>query len=196
MNVGSLNKPLPEQGDKVFLDTEDGSEAWVSAISPSFYAYATAYRASAELLIEHKRSLSSLDENFQILPIAYLYRQHIELLLKAIIKNGDELQGTERMESNLHHRLDDLWNVVEQVIEENIQDVDYDSKLATSRLISELAEADPGSFVFRYPIGKKGEINLEDWRRVSLDNFDNVMAKLSNFLLGVLFELYQAESHS
>ena len=195
-HMDSFGKPWPERGDKIFRDDEDGSEAWVSVISPTFYAYATAYRASAELLIEHRKSLSGLDQNFQILPIVFLYRQHVELLLKAIIKNGDDLQRTEQIKSNLHHDLNALWREAERVMDENLHNAHPKARGAAGGLISELAQADPGSFAFRYPVGKKEQISLEGWERVSLDNFASVMEKLSNFLLSALYDLYHTEGYS
>lgn len=194
--MDSFGEPWPEPGDRIFRDDEDGSEAWVSVISPTFFAYATAYRSSAELLIENWKSLSRLDQNFQILPIAFLYRQHVELLLKAIIKNGDDLHRTEWIKENLHHNLKALWREAERVIVENIGDTKASARRTAGELISELADADPGSFAFRYPVGKKGEINLEGWTLVSLDNFAGVMAKLSNFLLSALYDLYHTEGYS
>ena len=194
--MDSFGKPWPEKGDKIFRDDEDGSEAWVSIISPTFYAYATAYRASAELLIEHRESLSGLDQNFQVLPTVFLYRQHVELLLKAIIKNGDDLQRTDHIKSNLHHNLNVLWREAERVIDENLHDVHPIARRSASELISELAKADPVSFAFRYPVDKKEQINLEGWERVSLDNFAGVMAKLSNFLLSALYDLHHTEGYS
>ena len=194
--MDSLGKPWPEPGDKIFRDDKDGSQALVSIISPTFYAYATAYRTSAEQLIEHRKSLSDLDQNFQVLPVAFLYRQHIELLLKAIIKEGDDLRQTEKIKKTFHHDLDALWNKAERIIVENIRDTKPDNRRATGELISELANADPGSFAFRYPIGKKKEVNLEDWSGVSLHNFGAVMAKLSNFLQSALHDLYHTEDYS
>ena len=195
-NMDSFGKPWPEEGDKIFRDDGDGSEAWVSIISPTFYAYATAYRSSAELLIEHRGLLSGLDQNFQILPIAFLYHQHIELLLKAIIKNGDDLLQTDQIKSSFHHDLNKLWHEAERVIDQNLRDTPAKARRAAGELISELAQADPGSFAFRYPVGKQEQINLESWERVSLNNFASVMAKLSNFLLSALHDLYHTEGYS
>ena len=144
------------------------------------------------MLVAHLDSHESYERDRLIFPVIYLYRHHVELMLKAIIDRGDELYQTQRLKECMHHRLLDLWLVAKEMIVGNELCTIQETKAAED-IIREFADADPLSFSFRYPVDKALNKLTPQWHKVSVTNLQNTMAKLSNFLKDALYTLNQTE---
>jgi hypothetical protein len=184
-------------GDSLLLANRDNSAAVIQAIKPSFDAFAESYRLASEKLLEETMgSKQSWDRTFQALPIVFLIRHYIELTLKALLAQSDKAFGTSRLESNLHHRLGDLWGETKQAL--NGMGINYDPGQVriADELIAELAKFDPLSFSFRYPIDRKtGQPSLARVDCISLSNLNDVYSRFRDFLQGLLYEAYCQPAH-
>jgi hypothetical protein len=184
--------PWPKNGDKLFSTQTDGSEAMIAGVSVSFGSFAASFKDAANLLVAHLDSHTSYERDRLIIPVIYLYRHHVELMLKAIIDRGDELYQTQRLKECMHHRLVDLWHVAKEMIVGNELCTIQETKVVED-IIREFADADPISFSFRYPVDKDLNKLPPQWHKISVANLQNTMTKLSNFLQDWLYTLYQTQ---
>jgi len=132
---------------------------------PDWAIYKYGYQLAADVLMKH--TSSGIDQDFLIYPILFTARQAIELGLKELIRLG--MLRSEGRES--HPNTHDVWKLwrsarrhLEEAGMEPGEDVD-----AFEALLKELANADPGSMTFRYPVDKTDKpafgIKLRDGRR-------------------------------
>ncbi|MEK2607963.1 hypothetical protein WLF18_02425 [Pseudomonas shirazensis] len=66
---------------------------------------------------------------------------------------------------------------------------------AMDELISQLHEADPRSFAFRYPTNMKGEISLTDLTHVNVRHLSEVMDSIFLMLDGAHAKLGEMDQH-
>jgi hypothetical protein len=115
---------------------------------PDYWSiYADVYWNAAEAVL-----LRATADSFLIHPGLFLLRHHAELSLKKFVASSDDGVPT-------HHDLLALWEIVRRL------PIFVGSRHATPKVMREvrnylagLAELDPGSFTFRYPVGTKGEL--------------------------------------
>ena len=79
-------------------------------------AYAVGYKRAADFLVE-RVSQERRHQDTLVYPIAFLYRQYLELRLKELIHNGNMLLDIPLMEKNLHHGIDKLWEQCRDILE-------------------------------------------------------------------------------
>lgn len=166
------------------LFTSEGNP-WLNAcagfIQGDRIAYPIGYRLAAEHLFEYIAHYRQGLNDTLLLPIAYLWRQYLELQLKQLIDCGRRLYKDEGGFPP-HHNLRGLWTEARTYLEQ------YQSGApetrAADRLIEEFSQIDPGSFDFRYPLDKKGaKKTLERVPPlVNLGNLNSGMKRLANFL--------------
>ena len=60
-----------------------------------YVAVAQAYWDMAQHVVDQRSGLIHFSRAFQVIPLVYLYRHYVELTLNAIIKEGDEIFGTD-----------------------------------------------------------------------------------------------------
>ncbi|MFT5725917.1 MAG: hypothetical protein ACI8PB_000033 [Desulforhopalus sp.] len=182
---------LPEKNDMLFQNGNHDDEVIIPVISKTFIAYAFSYKLAADgIARQYLDAPESFYQNFQVFPLLFLYRQYIELSLKAIISETDKITGTDKIQDNFHHRLLDLWAVAQNVIVEIPVNIKESTLLAVEELIKEFNKNDPLSFSFRYPMNKDGEIVPIKLHQISIKNFHSTMSKLSNFFDEVFGHLY------
>jgi hypothetical protein len=172
----------PEEDDRLFLADDPMEDAWIHPSSVNFAAYADSYKRAADHLVK-KAIAKNKEQDFLIYPILFLYRHHIELQMKYIIRMW--YRRDEDRPNYMHHRLGDLWRECRKIIEEAFPDDESDDVEIVEEVIRELVEADPGSFTFRYPVDKKEQPVFEEERFISLQNLYEVMQKTSHFFDGV-----------
>ena len=166
----------------------------------SIKLYIEGYRKAADALV-HKVVESSSDQDILVYPIAFLYRQYIELQLKSIIQDSRVLLSEDSGFPE-HHKIKTLWEVAHDLMKKIISQKDIsageyitkeDIELI-DKIINEFDKVDPGSFAFRYPKDKCGNINLEGIIHINLrdlhDQIDLLQDKLEKFdvVIGLLNE--------
>lgn len=140
------------------------------------WEYCESYKAAAICLYKHRMSGEAQHPDVT-LPMMYLWRHYLELILKALIQSKREFD--EPAPDHPHgHWLADLWRQLrgdqrsndpeDQIIEETI---------------SEMDKADRESFAFRYPTDRKSQPSLVGLPpSFSLDNFHAQMIACSERL--------------
>ncbi|WP_149477031.1 hypothetical protein [Escherichia albertii] len=149
-------------------------------------AYTEGYRRAADILINHIDE-SGRDQDFLVYPVLFLYRHHLELLIKQII--GLALALAEDPDKHQYkkddHNLNNLWPVVQKLILE----VDDSYRPSDFRLVKEvvkaLHQADERATDFRYARRNDGTRSLEGIHYVNTRWFGEKMGEVSDLLDGV-----------
>jgi hypothetical protein len=206
--------PPPRKGDKLFRgDLRDWQNNACLGEGDEF-AYREGYRRGAQALIRVVEN-TQIDQDFLVYPIVFLYRHHIELALKRIIRQSPYLieRPLTKIES-VHldqHRLDWLWQDFrpmaaaitkaagwDELPPEDIEGIDD--------YIRQIVEVDSGSYSLRYAHSKKGDPSLpKGLTHINLRHFGELMERLANYLdsleaamchLEELKQEYEAELNS
>ncbi|MBQ4750310.1 hypothetical protein FD845_26690, partial [Escherichia coli] len=149
-------------------------------------AYTEGYRRAADILINHIDE-SGRDQDFLVYPVLFLYRHHLELLIKQII--GLALALAEDPDKHQYkkddHNLNNLWPVAQKLILE----VDDSYRPSDFRLVKEvvkaLHQADERATDFRYARRNDGTRSLEGIHYVNTRWFGEKMGEVSDLLDGV-----------
>ncbi|EPV5021999.1 hypothetical protein ACVGXO_03800 [Enterobacter hormaechei] len=146
-------------------------------------AYTEGYRRAADILIKHIDE-SRLDQDFLVYPVLFLYRHHIELLIKQII--GLALALAEDPDKYQYkkddHNLNTLWPLAQKLLLE----VDDCYRSSDFRLIKEvvkeLHKADRRATDFRYARRNDGTRSLEGIHYINTRRFGEKMGAASDSL--------------
>jgi hypothetical protein len=174
---------------------------WVQA-RREFYGYLEGYRRAAEVVYGSIEVAGRLDTMF--LPLAFLWRHHLELALKDIIALGRSLRD-EPWGFPSHHRLDDLWREARSYVEEHGSG-DMPELGNVESNLAEFTRIDPSAAGFRYPLNaQRNDQSLADPpSHVDVGQFQEAMEALANFFSAVHCELtvrlehvdaYRSEAH-
>lgn len=165
----------------------DANVPWVQA-QKDIYPYAEGYRRAAVVLLD---SMPEIEQNpdFLLWPLAFLWRHHIELMLKDIIGKGRLLEHQDAGFPE-HHRLVDLWREAKAHIARCGSD-DAPELVHVETAIVEFQRVDPGATGFRYPFARKdGGPSLPDAPEcINLRALQTTMEGLANFFDCVCAEL-------
>lgn len=185
---------MPNKNDKLFNTAIGESSAVISGVARTFSAYAFSYKLAADsIVLKYINKPDSFYQSFQIFPVIFLYRQYLELKLKAIIYDSDELLKTDFLKKNLHHRLNDLWCEVKKILDKIPGSIKQSAIIATGQLITEFSLADPESYSFRYPTDKHGCLNEIKWETIDLDHLHKTMSKMEYFFEEISMQLSNIE---
>jgi hypothetical protein len=189
-------------------DEEEGAGAWPDlprvALGPTqdsnmvaclgwlqarrdFYGYLEGYRRAAEAVYESIEVSGRLDTMF--LPLAFLWRHHMELALKDIIALGRSLRD-EPWAFPGHHRLNDLWREARTYIAEHGSE-DMLELPNVESILAEISRIDPSAAWFRYPLNVQQtdqSLNAPP-THVDIVQFREAMEAVANFFSAVHSEL-------
>jgi hypothetical protein len=150
--------------------------------------YIEGYRKAATAVFEHAVNTRT-SPDFILFPMAFLWRHHLELVLKDIIALGRRLAG-EPWGFPLGHGLMKLWREARPHI---IQCGDPNApELANVEAnLREFEQVDPGADGFRYPFNGDRDTRSLDGvpDKVNLQVLQDSMEALANFFEGVRSEL-------
>ena len=149
-------------------------------------AYTEGYRRAADILINHIDE-SGRDQDFLVYPVLFLYRHHLELLIKQII--GLALALAEDPDKHQYkkddHNLNNLWPLAQKLILE----VDDSYRPSDFKIVKEvvkaLHQADERATDFRYARRNDGTRSLEGIHYVNTRRFGEHMGEASDLLDGV-----------
>jgi hypothetical protein len=198
MAVIEFNTPIPpRKGDHLFRgdlpDWPNNARLDIGSEGASL-AYMKGYQRGAELLVQHVTE-HHLDKNVLVYPIVFLYRHHLELALKRIIRRSPRLLNRELTQNEIdhleRHRLNVLWDDLKPMFTEIFEAVGW-NKPETADVegvddyVRQLSAVDLDSFSFRYPHSKKGERSLpEDLKHVNLRHFVELMSRIASYIDGI-----------
>ncbi len=186
--------PPPRKGDKLFRGDLQDWKNNACLRDGDEYAYREGYRRGAQVLVRAVEE-SACDQDFLVYPIIFLYRHHIELVLKRVIKQAPyliERALTKAENDHLEqHRLDLLWQDFKPMAAAITKAAGW-NELPTEDVegiddyIRQIFEVDPGSYSLRYAHSKKGGPSLpKDLTHINLRHFGELMERLANYLGGL-----------
>jgi hypothetical protein len=164
--------------------------------------YINAYREAIEVLYESAIERRIIVEH-AVIPLAFLWRHRIELLLKDIIRaarlilctpdkeklsNKASESPTKKKKKNWHD-LDDLWAEAKPHIMD-LGPAGAPEIINAEETITAFQRIDPGADGFRYPLNTSGGKNLGTApERINLVRLQDAMEALANFLSAVRGQL-------
>lgn len=175
----------PKKGDRAFAPSVSPSDrAKLEAfVFPYEGMYAAGFQRAADMVVEAaQHDQRNPDDLFS--PVAYLYRHHLELMLKEVVRLGVRLGSLHGCEEILgEHNLHKLWNRAKQLINEVWPDSPDHDLRAAEQVILEFHRHDPSGQTFRYARDKTGEAYIKDGPdRADLVNLRETVGAVSSFL--------------
>lgn len=182
---------FPVPGDKLFK-----SGSWVDSAQlnhrlygDKWSVYATGYRDAADMLVDRAAG-TGRHLDFLVYPIVFLYRQHIELMIKNLIRSLWlllEKNPPNKQAGLVGHRLGAFWAILRPLLEEYAPGQSTAALEQTGSLIDELCAVDPESMGFRYPHGIPDKTGarlptLSELTEVDLRNLKEVMGRIAALL--------------
>lgn len=197
--------PPPRQDDVLFRSAEAGTNACISHWHDVNYPYKNGFRmAACRLALDVCETHSSQDT--LVYPILYLYRHHLELVLKDVfrtIANILDHQISEEEETKLgRHDLVPLWELIAPLLGPLCRaaggmDIPPEDVEGVRSYFGQLKEHDPDGQRFRYATikvrpPKKSNLPLrhersikEELRLVNVRVFAGHMEQLADYLDGL-----------
>lgn len=186
-----IEDELYKEYKPIFLE-EGGDYYYQSVIGYSynkdkFYPYVKAYTESAEYLYDCMSKDSELNE-LLFIPMCYLYRNAIELIMKEILfeECSYSFQEAVRLLNSKKHSILALWNSIKSDIIKHAQDPEEDTTIANvEKYIKQLHSIDGQADKFRYPTDKYLNLYFKTSKKLDLGNVANYFGELATFLSGV-----------
>ncbi len=175
------------------------SQALLDASWDSLLTYALGYKEAANSVVDSVKA-RNIAPDLAVYPVCFLYRHYIELMLKGLIRLGNQLLSR-TAEFPKHHSLRELWEACRPLLEDACQEGDQADTQTVEACIREFASLDPSGEAFRYGEDKSGNPSFNERTQFSLTNMRDVMNRLSGFFEGsydYMHELlqYQADVDS
>jgi len=145
--------------------------------------YAMGYKMAGDVLVQYVKD-NDRDQDFLVYPIAFLYRQYLELRLKELIFVSSALLSKDAKIPKTHD-LVSLWRQARPNIEAVWPGSETRCHLnRVEERLKELCDLDSGSYAFRYPEDTKGEATLTGIVHINLKQLRDVVEGISNVLEG------------
>jgi hypothetical protein len=185
----------PSSEDKLFTTADDWTNACLNFFHKGWTLYARGYKNAADILVEHiERRQHGHPQDLLVYPIIFLYRQYLELSLKDLINQARQYLD-DPTPFPLTHRLDELWQIFDKLLEQISPDYRAQYRKDTGRLIEEFAQVDPSSMSFRYPEDKDGNPTLPGLDYINIQNLREVIGKIYVILTDAGGMLYEGLSY-
>ena len=195
----------PRAADVLFGPGEDyDANACISHWIEVDYVYTSGFRRAGSRLAQHVCETGS-DQDVLVYPIVYLYRHHIELILKAIIGIAASLLDRELTEGDHRvlggHGLSRLWDIARPMLNPVCALVPNppfpdDDLEGIDSYIRQLHEHDPDGQRFRYATTKPKRSDRrgtaagipslsQDLKLVNIRAFAHALENLAGYLEGI-----------
>jgi hypothetical protein len=150
-------------------DTDWHNNACLNFSHSASIGYTEGYKRAANILVAYINE-TARDQDFLVFPIVFLYRHHLELLLKNIIDSGAGLLDAQPGYPK-NHKLHILWPLAKELIRKIEPGVGPDAFDLIDHVVNELSKVDPGSMSFRYDRDTRGGKSVPQIRHVNLRHF-------------------------
>jgi hypothetical protein len=158
---------------------------WARHTGHAAHLYLLGYRRAAELLLPE---LITRSNEQLVFPFLFLWRHHIELYLKFLLKLAREHQGQTCKAPKVHTLLQ-LWNSLRPLLEPNMLDSDLE---AVEQIVIDIHDVDPSSTEARYADGETPTGLIESLAKVpdgfNPEHFASVLTKVSDLFDGIQTE--------
>lgn len=152
-------------------------------VTPSAATYTLGFRLAPDALIDKARQ-DETQPDLLFVPVAYLYRHYLELMLKDLGRLGVKRDLIVVPDNRLtQHDLQRLWQTARETIEAYWPASPADDLNAVEQVIREFHHFDPDGQSLRYAHDIKGNANLSTipaW--IDLDSLQATMKAVANFL--------------
>jgi hypothetical protein len=140
---------FPGPGDALFpaVSASTPSSPWSTA--QAWHDYTTSYKEAADLLVAHVEETGWRAEKLRF-PILFLYRQHLELMVKSLIRVCCDALGRDQ-DFPKHHDLHRLWQICAWLLHEISPNASVDEVRETSRLFQEFSRSTRRLMHFGFP---------------------------------------------
>lgn len=193
--MDSAPKPEPPRvGDVLFPnDPKAAHHVRLQTWSPGDREpYADGYLFAANNLIHRAASSGDRDKAALAVPAVFLYRHHVELVMKTLIIRlsfvlGRELSTATKRALRRHH-LGHLWDKLEPLMKETWlgvvgHDPDDQDFRGVEHIIDQFEAFDPDSTRFRYPTSQQGQPSLPTTMTgFNVGRFAEVIERVAYFL--------------
>ena len=171
---------FPGVGDVLFPRGRVARPERSPVTEQAWYDYIAGYKEAADVLVGHVESTGRRADKLGY-PIVFLYRQHLELAVKGVIRTCRAILGRSP-DFPRHHRLNDLWQVCVELVHELQPGAASEEVEHTTRLLSEFCAVDPNADGFRYPEDRTGNASSTTQIDVSPSDIRTVVEKISLLL--------------
>lgn len=178
---------MDEEFESLFKPGPDlHNNACLNFMQDMSVGYIDGYKMAADELAK-KIHETGVNQDYLVYPIVFLYRQHLELILKSVIKSARQLLRTEEQGHPTHHKLKDLWPLAKE-LRKKIWNEEHPSEFQfIDHVINEFTDYDPNSMAFRYPEDKQGSKPNEELRHINTRHLAEQIDKASSILWGIEF---------
>jgi hypothetical protein len=189
-----FNIPWPQKGDELFKADKDWwHNACLNFSLDMSIGYVYGYKKAADILVEYIKH-TQRDHDYLVYPIVFLYRHHLELIIKKIIKDGNQLLDIINKVPK-HHKIKQLWDNCKTIVQEVWPEGSSDDLDAVEQCLNQFNEIDQTSIGFRYPTDKQGNPTISGIKHINLRNLAEVMERISSFFEGVDTGISENLSH-
>lgn len=195
-----MSLPWLQSGDRLFIEGDD----WYHNALLHFLVdkadeldlYIAGYKEGGDRLV---RSIMEdrTHQDVLVYPTVFLYRQYLELNLKRLIREGNQLLENPSRWGEVgfptdrqSHNLSRLWNeeciALVQTMGAEYEDMQISAQdlTAIGDLLEQFVEQDPYSYGFRYPTDSRNRPSFPDLHVINVRNLAEIMAKLAVFFDG------------
>jgi hypothetical protein len=193
----SLQEPLPAPRADDVLFAFDSRDPMANACLNYTWRpdllYSLGYLEGARRLVNHVLESYS-DQDTLIFPIVYLYRHHVELLLKRLLVIASSVVDRHLTAAELKHlrkhRLDLLWSDIKQTLSASCRKANFapparENMVGVDCYIEQLSSVDRESQSFRYPTSSDGHSALSGLTRINIRTFAEKMECFCELLASV-----------
>ncbi|MHB8086008.1 MAG: hypothetical protein ACYDHZ_09285 [Dehalococcoidia bacterium] len=193
-NISEIREEIERQmanlKEPLFVSEASSSERHVIAclhLAPDEWdTYAEGYRKAGDAMVEYIID-NDMDQDLLVYPIAFLYRQYLELRIKELWRVSSKVLGR-KATAFRGHDLMMLWSRVRPNVEQAWPESKIISDLeAIEEKLGELCAVDRFSESFRYPEDRRGAPSLARMRYINLAQLQKVIQAISNVLDGISF---------
>ena len=171
---------FPRPSDVIFPGAPGTKVSARSSTGQAWYDYTTGYKEAADLLVSHVETTGRRADKLGY-PIVFLYRQHLELVVKSLIRVCCHVLAREQ-DFPKHHRLDELWQMCARLLHEISPGASEEEVEQTTRLFHEFRTVDPNADAFRFPEDTSGNASLATGIDINLSEVRDIVEKISFFL--------------
>lgn len=155
-----------------------------------------AFKRAADIAVfHHDKDSPRLHPDSLYMPIMYLYRHSIELLLKEFVFQLKQLRLINQKDADSAldlHNLHKLWNLIKPTIISSNPKGNPKIVSNAELILQDLHIADNNGQLFRYATGKGGSVTSNDYPDfVDLKQIHDGISALHNFLSGCLNQIDQ-----
>ena len=174
---------------KLFNNTKEWEyDSYIHKTMDKWLYYTEGYKISAEL-VESELINNKTDRDFLIYPLIFLNRHYLELKLKEIIIEGNNLINNKNVIPKGEHNILKLWNETLFTLNNIWSDFQQPPDSIVYK-IQELHLIDLKSFSFRYPIDINGNENLKFIEKINYKVFVSEFKEIKDYLENIADAIY------